>query len=192
MRACDTPVDPKNQAVFGLTRFGDAPSLGRIDLRRKEGDTMALYLVQHGLALPKEKDPQKGLSKEGRAQTERIAAAARGYRIQVSAIFHSGKARAQQTAQIFEPYLMPPDGIRERPGLKPLDDAATLADQLDLTADWMLVSHLPLLERLTSCLIIDNPTPTVLRFQNSGIVCIDEDPRDRGAVIKWALMPNID
>jgi hypothetical protein len=26
---------------------------------------MALYLVQHGLSLPKDKDPQKGISTEG-------------------------------------------------------------------------------------------------------------------------------
>jgi phosphohistidine phosphatase len=153
---------------------------------------MALYLVQHGLALPKEKDPQKGLSEEGRDETERIAAVAHEYRIRVNVIFHSGKARAQQTAQILERYLTPSEGIRQRAGLKPLDDAATLADQLDLTSDWMLVSHLPLLERLTSSLIIGHPTPTVFRFQNSGIVCVDEDPRDRRAVIKWALMPHID
>jgi phosphohistidine phosphatase len=55
----------------------------------------------------------------------------------------------------------------------------------------MLVSHLPLMERLTSCLIIGEPAPTVFKFQNSGIVCIDEDPREGRAVIKWALMPNI-
>jgi phosphohistidine phosphatase len=153
---------------------------------------MALFLVQHGLALPKDKDPAKGLSEEGRAQTERIAEVARGYRLKVSAIIHSGKTRAQQTAEIFERYLEPPGGIRQQEGLKPLDDAATLADRLDLSADWMLVSHLPLMERLTSCLIIGKPTPTVFRFQNSGIVGIDKDPRDGRAVIKWALMPNID
>jgi phosphohistidine phosphatase len=152
---------------------------------------MALYLVQHGLSLPKEEDPQKGLSKEGREQTERIAEVARGYQVRVSAIFHSGKARAQQTAEIIEGYLAPPEGLRLREGLKPLDDAATLAAELELNRDWMLVSHLPLMERLTSCLIIGNPTPTVLKFQNSGIVCIDEDPREHRAVIKWALMPNI-
>jgi phosphohistidine phosphatase len=153
---------------------------------------MALYMVQHGLSLPKEEDPQKGLSQEGRDQTERIAEVARGYRVRVNGIFHSGKARAQQTAEIFERYLAPPEGIRQRAGLKPLDDAATLAGELELKRDWMLVSHLPLVERLTSCLIIGKPTPTVFRFQNSGIVCIVEDSREGGAVIKWALMPNID
>ena len=152
---------------------------------------MALYLVQHGLALPKEKDPEKGLSGEGHAQTERIAEVARGYGVRVSGIRHSGKARAQQTAAIFERYLTPPEGVRQQAGLEPLADAAALAKQLDLSADWMLVSHLPLMERLTTYLLIGSTTPTVFRFQNSGIVCIDKHPETEGAVIKWTLMPNI-
>ena len=152
---------------------------------------MALYLVQHGLALPKETDPAKGLSEEGRAQTEKIAEVARGYGVRVSGILHSGKTRAQQTATIFERYLKPPGGLRQQAGLAPLDDAAALARQLDLTADLMLVSHLPLMERLTAYLIIGHTTPTVFKFQNSGIVCVDTVPRESGAIVKWTLMPNI-
>lgn len=152
---------------------------------------MALYLVQHGLALSKEEDPAKGLSGEGRAQTERIAEVASGYGVQISAIFHSGKTRAQQTAEIFERYLKPPKGLQQRAGLGPLDDVAILAEGLDLSADWMLVSHLPLMERLTTYLITGNRAPVVLKFQNSGIVCIDTNLHDHEAFIKWTLMPNI-
>ena len=61
---------------------------------------MALFLVQHGKSLPKDKDPKKGLSKEGTAETERIAEVARGYQIPVSRIVHSGKTRARQSAEI--------------------------------------------------------------------------------------------
>jgi phosphohistidine phosphatase len=152
---------------------------------------MALYLVQHGLALPKETDPAKGLSAGGRAQTERIAEVARGYGVRVNAILHSGKTRAHQTAEIFERYLSPPDGLRQQAGLAPLDDAADLAVQLDLTADLMLVSHLPLMERLTAYLITGRSTPAVFKFQNSGIVCVDTVGQAAGAVIKWTLMPTI-
>jgi phosphohistidine phosphatase len=152
---------------------------------------MALYLVQHGLALAKETDPAKGLSEEGRAQTQRIAEVARGYGVRVSGILHSGKTRARQTAEIFERYLRPPDGLRQQAGLAPLDDAAALAGQLDLTADLMLVSHLPLMERLTTHLIIGDTEPIIFKFQNSGIVCVEAAPEGSGAVIKWTLMPNI-
>lgn len=154
---------------------------------------MALYLVQHGLALPKAVDPEKGLSDEGRIQTERIAEVARGYRVAVRRIYHSGKARAAQTAAVFQRYLSPPEGLSHRDGLNPLDDVGALAATLDLKADWMLVGHLPFMERLTAYLITGTPAPVVFMFQNSGIVCIDEDPREGrpAPAIKWALMPNI-
>jgi len=66
---------------------------------------MSLYLIQHGKSLPKDKDPQKGLSQEGIAETERIAQVAKGYAIGVSMITHSGKTRARQTAEIFDAAL---------------------------------------------------------------------------------------
>lgn len=45
---------------------------------------MALYLVQHGKSLPKDIDPEKRLSEEGIAEVEKIAQAAKGYKIPVS------------------------------------------------------------------------------------------------------------
>ena len=42
---------------------------------------MAVYLVQHGISLPKDVDPEKGLSKEGIAEVERIAGVAKNYHI---------------------------------------------------------------------------------------------------------------
>jgi hypothetical protein len=42
---------------------------------------MAVYLVQHGKSLAKSEDPEKGLSAEGKKETERIAEVASGYRI---------------------------------------------------------------------------------------------------------------
>jgi phosphohistidine phosphatase SixA len=66
---------------------------------------MAVYLVQHGKSLPKEKDPAKGLSDTGRQETLKIADVAKMYQVPVSRIGHSGKARAEQTAQIFREVL---------------------------------------------------------------------------------------
>ena len=83
---------------------------------------MALYLVQHGKSLPKEADPEKGLSEEGRSEVEMIAAVARGYGVPVAGISHSGKKRARQTAEILAAALDVQDRTAERTGLGPLDD----------------------------------------------------------------------
>jgi phosphohistidine phosphatase len=152
---------------------------------------MALYLVQHGKSLAKDKDPKKGLSQEGIAETERIAEVAKGYAVPVSEITHSGKTRARQTAEIFEAALKPSRGIHESSGLSPLDDVTVFADTIDSTKDVMLVGHLPFMERLTAYLITGSFEKPVFKFQNSGIVCLDTDPATGSWVIKWTLMPHI-
>jgi phosphohistidine phosphatase len=62
---------------------------------------MALFLVQHGKSLPKEKDPDRGLSRQGIEETRAMAGVAQKQNVQVSRIIHSGKKRALQTAEIF-------------------------------------------------------------------------------------------
>ncbi|MGM0656680.1 MAG: SixA phosphatase family protein, partial [Thermodesulfobacteriota bacterium] len=92
---------------------------------------MALFLVQHGKSLPKDEDPEKGLSSEGIAETKRIAEVAKAYNVLVSGITHSGKTRSRQTAEIFESILTPEQGIQESSGLNPLDDVTAFADKTD-------------------------------------------------------------
>lgn len=150
---------------------------------------MALFLVQHGKSLPKEKDPNKGLSEGGIHETERIAQVAKGYGVHVSSIAHSGKTRARQTADIFASALRPDGDIQEISGLNPLDDVTAVA--IDSTEDRMLVGHLPFMERLTAYLITGSIERPVFKFQNSGIVCLNKAPDTKSWVIKWALMPHI-
>jgi phosphohistidine phosphatase len=152
---------------------------------------MALYLVQHGKSLPKDIDPDQGLSEEGVAETKRIADVAANYGVNVSHIKHSVKTRAHKTAQIFASVLNPPRGITEVSGLKPLDDVITFAASLDPDENIMLVGHLPFMERMTSYLVIGITDKPVFKFQNSGIVCLNKDPDIGSWVIVWTLMPNI-
>ncbi len=54
---------------------------------------MALYIVQHGLSLPKDQDPEKGLAPQGMEDVKRIAGVARNYGVVVERILHSQKKR---------------------------------------------------------------------------------------------------
>ena len=152
---------------------------------------MALYLIQHGKSLPKDQDPDQGLSEDGTTETERIASLAQGYGVSVSQIRHSVKTRARQTAEILARALKPQNNIQEISGIKPMDDVAACAAKIDPDENVMLVGHLPFMERITSYLITGSIDQPVIRFQNSGIVCLDKDPGAQAWVIKWALMPNI-
>ncbi len=152
---------------------------------------MALYLVQHGKSLPKSIDPDQGLSKEGINETNRIADVARGYHINVSGIIHSIKKRARQTSEIFAEKLKPEADMKEKSGLKPMDDVTTLAKTINDRDNTMFVGHLPFMENLTSYLITGSIDHTVFTFQNSGIVCLDKNPDTGTWSIQWTLMPNI-
>lgn len=152
---------------------------------------MALFLVQHGKSLAKEIDPAQALTKEGVAETERIAGVAKNYGVKVSQIRHSGKTRARQTAEIFSTALKPSGGVRETEGLKPLDDVAAVAASLEPSEDVMLVGHLPFMERMAAYLVTGSDQKPVFKFQNSGIVCLDKNPATGTWVIVWTLMPKI-
>ena len=152
---------------------------------------MALYLVQHGQSLPKDVDPDQGLSEEGVAETERIAGVAKGYQVNVGQIMHSVKTRARKTADIFASALKPTGGVKEVEGLKPMDDVAAFAASLNPDTHTMLVGHLPFMERMASYLVTGSPDRPVFKFQNSGIVCLDKDPASESWVIVWTLMPRI-
>ncbi len=153
---------------------------------------MAIYLVQHGHSLPKEADPERGLSEQGVAEVRLIADRARDHNIPVSQIIHSGKKRASQTAHLFAQALQPKDGISERADMNPMDDVRTIADSIDTTKNHMLVGHLPFMEKLVSFLITGSAEKPVIKFQNGGIICLDQSPDTGGFYIKWALLPVID
>lgn len=151
---------------------------------------MALYLVQHGKNLSKEIDAEQSLSEEGIREVERIGDTAKSYDVLVGGIRHSGKKRAKQTADIFAEKLAVSD-VAEAEGLKALDDPAEFARQLNSGENMLLVGHLPFMERMASYLTTGSPDYTVFKFQNGGILCLDQLPDSEYWAIVWALMPRI-
>ena len=151
---------------------------------------MALYLVQHGKSLSSEIDPGQGLSEEGAAETGRMARLALDLGLQVGGILHSGKTRARQTADILAAALNHAEGIKEASGLNPMDDVVPWSS-LDPNARLMLVGHLPFMERLAALLVTGSQEKPVIRFQNSGIVCLDRDEGSTNWIIRWALVSKL-
>ena len=151
---------------------------------------MTIYLVQHGQCLAKEIDPNRSLSQEGRAAVIQVAHATANAGITVSTIFHSGKLRALQTAELFSEHLQTRK-IESITGLSPLDNVEDFADHFQFSEKIMIVGHLPFMERLTAYLITGNQDLTIVKFQNAGIVCLDQD-ETKNWHVKWTIMPVID
>lgn len=150
---------------------------------------MAIYLAQHGKAASKNIDPQRGLTPDGAAETDRVASLLARSDLSLDVIWHSGKTRASQTADIFAAALNPTDGVMSRDGMDPLDDVASLADSLPTDRHELYVGHLPFMERMVSYLITGTADVRVVNFQNSGVVRLDWDPQGRRWVIGWTVFP---
>jgi phosphohistidine phosphatase len=148
---------------------------------------MALYFVQHGIALAKEVDPDRRLSPDGLKEVEYISAWLKRMGISVKKIYHSGKTRAMETAQIFTEKIGD-GGISELPGMNPDDDVKRFVKFIK-EDDVMYIGHLPHLERLVSYLITGDDAKRVVTFVNAGVVCIARD--SAGFHVQWCIRPSM-
>ena len=148
---------------------------------------MHFYLVRHGEAKAEHEDPQRPLSERGRRDVENVARAAAARGVQVSAILHSDKLRAKQTAEILARSLSPGLGIRQIRGLSPENDPVIAKAELEGADEpLMLVGHLPHLGRLASLLISGDPERVAVDFPPAAMICI---ARMKKWEMKWTLTP---
>lgn len=152
---------------------------------------MPVFLSQHGKSAAREVDPLRGLTPEGVAEVAGVARTLSESGLHVDVIWHSGKARAAETAEIFAASLRPPEGVKPRDGINPLDDVAALADGLAKDRSEMFVGHLPFMERLLAYLITGNAEHRVLRFQNGGVVALDWDKEGDAWLISWTVFARL-
>ena len=152
---------------------------------------MRWYLIQHAKAMAKETDPARPLSREGRAEAGRMARFLQGVGPPVAQIWHSGKTRAQQTAEIYTEALGIAGGPTAREGLAPNDNVALLRDELAVTTvETMIVGHMPFVSRLASLLLTGYESPPVVAFVNVGIVCLERTDDGRW-VVAWVVTPDL-
>jgi len=147
------------------------------------------YLVRHGDAVSETSDPGRPLSRLGQEQVEQVARAVAARQAQVSAIFHSGILRAEQTAEIIARYLVPDLGVQRLTGLAPQDDPAIAKAELEAApAPVMLVGHLPHMGRLAGLLINGDADRDAVGFAPATVVCISRESSLWQLV--WVLGPD--
>ena len=135
---------------------------------------MRLYLVQHGQALSKEEHPDRPLSEAGHHDVHRLAAFLKMAGIKVNRTLHSGKTRAQQTAEILAASTMPQGQVASIEGISPNDPTDRLMDQIkDWDDDTLVVGHLPYMARLVSQLVTQQQNHGVTGFEPGTLVCLE-------------------
>jgi phosphohistidine phosphatase len=140
---------------------------------------MDLLLMQHGEALQKQEDPARPLSERGRREVERVARAAARLDLRVPCVRHSGKLRAQQTAEIVVAHLDPAPALERVAGLAPNDDPAAAVEALATApAGTLVVGHLPHLSRLLSLLVVGDSGRALVSFRPGGLIGLGHEAEE--------------
>lgn len=150
-----------------------------------------LYLVQHGEAHPKEVDPDRALTDQGRGDIERLGVFLRQAGIRADRVMHSGKSRARQTAERLANDMAAGVEPETCGFINPGDDPGTFAEQSESwTADTLVVGHLPFMAKLVSCLTIEENHRLHTAFQPGTVVCLE---RCDGAhwQLNWMIRPDL-
>jgi phosphohistidine phosphatase len=148
-----------------------------------------VYLVQHGRSKSEEEDPERRLTDKGIGEVQKVADFLGSLELEVGAVWHSGKARAHQTAELLAEALSARDRVLQREGLGPKDEVAPTKQALGRTGgDVMIVGHLPFLGKLVALLVTGSEENEIVEFQFGSVVCIER--RDHGKwKVAWMITP---
>ena len=134
---------------------------------------MLLYIVQHGDAEPKDVDPDRPLSNRGRADIKKLMEWMAGHDVRVGQIFHSGKSRARETAEILRPLLERGGEIHEQKGLAPNDPPAEFFQQLaSADKDTLVAGHMPFVARAVSLALTGETDSQLVEFSPGSVAGI--------------------
>ena len=151
---------------------------------------MKLYLAQHAEALGKDEDPERPLSDQGRRDVAAIAALAGKAGLRVARVWHSGKLRAAQTAQILAKVMLPRGKIASIGGINPNDAVEDFIADADVWQDdTLVVGHLPFMSRLVALLLAGDPARELVRYSPGSIACLERSG-EHGWVLLWMLRPD--
>ena len=152
---------------------------------------MKVYIVRHGQAASSDVDPQRGLTPAGRAQVESVARYLRSLNLSVDCVWHSGKTRAEQTAEILAEAMTVREGVTAHAGLAPNDRATPIRDEIEAAGqDIMIVGHLPFVGILASLLLTGSEPAPMIDFKEATVACLQKSS-DNHWQVEWVVAPGI-
>ena len=152
---------------------------------------MKLYLVQHAKAASKEADPQRPLTEEGQWDIQKVADFIEQLDLSIDYLWHSGKTRAEQTAEILAEAVEVTEEMSAHDGLSPNDDVTPLEEELiSKYQDIMIVGHLPFMSKLASLLLTGSESSDTVAFRQGSIVCLEYTDDNRWQ-LQWMIVPDL-
>ena len=152
---------------------------------------MRLLLARHGEAANHVEDSLRPLTEKGREDVARIARILKRDKVRVKRLVHSGKLRAQETAEILAEAVAPKIEAEISEGLKPMASVDELAlDLRNWTTDTLLVGHQPFMGALLAKLLTGNYGRDVVSVYPSCVSCLERIGEDRWALV-WVLQADL-
>ena len=156
---------------------------------------MKLYLLRHAEAEDAKDDADRHLTRKGRKDVRALGKELRRHKLRVKQIWHSGIARAVETAEEIAPYLRGGAKPVKRPGLAPNDSPSKMAQLIAKRNEHlMIVGHEPFLGKLAAQLVLSRSSAAIVKLRKPSVVCLqrdddadDDDDDDSGWLICWML-----
>jgi len=151
---------------------------------------MKLYLVQHAQAVSKEQNPGRPLSEKGFADAAKMAAFLLNAGVLVDEVAHSGKTRAEETADVLAKTVWPGKAAVHLDGLGPNDNTDHLLHGAEAAGgDLMVVGHQPFLGRIAARCLTGREDGVTVGFKPGTIVCLERD--QIGWQLSWMMRPEL-
>jgi len=152
---------------------------------------MKLYMMQHGEAISKHDDPERPLTEKGKSDANRIAVFMRQAGVKVERIIHSGKLRAQQTAERLVNAISPGNKPEVSDMINPNDSAVAFYTHcLGWSGDSLIVGHLPFLEHFVAHLITGNKNAVFTTYTPGTVICLEYHDDNRWT-LNWMMSPEL-
>lgn len=149
---------------------------------------MKLYLIQHAEAKSESVDPERGLTEKGFNDIGKTARFAVATGAHVERIFHSGKKRARETAEVLAGYIKAI--VSEADALSPMDDPTIWAGRIkDMNENTALVGHMPHMGGLAGLLLAGDKDKRPVDFKMGCIVCLGRS--EAGWAVEWMVVPEV-
>jgi phosphohistidine phosphatase len=148
---------------------------------------LKLFLVHHGEAVGPEVDTRRPLSAQGEAAVTRAAGAAAARGARPAVVWHSGKLRARQTAEVFWRACNALAELSATPDLQPGDPPSRIRDRLrGETRDLLIAGHFPHLPRLLT-LLLTGSEERLIEFPQHGVVALESDEAGKAWKELWRV-----
>ncbi len=152
---------------------------------------MKLYLVQHAKAASKDVDTERPLTEAGRRDIQKVSTFIKPLNLSIDYLWHSGKKRAEQTAEVLREVIEVRYEASAREGLTPNDDVAAIRDEIiSGRQDILIVSHQPFVSKLASLLLTGSEFSGTVAIKQGGIVCLNCYQENQWR-IDWMIIPDL-